>query len=165
MEIINSKENKKVKEARKLFQKKYRDKTGHYLIEGFHLLEEALASNAEIVTIFVAASKADRVSADRMVVVSDDVLKTLSDEETPQGVVAEVVKSLQSVDFSGNRYLVLENVQDPGNVGTLIRTADAAGFDTVICVGQTADIYSPKVLRSAQGSTFHLSIQTYSELP
>ncbi|MDR0300477.1 MAG: RNA methyltransferase, partial [Streptococcaceae bacterium] len=171
--IITSKDNNRVKEARKLLQKKYRDKSASYLIEGFHLFEEAVKSGAEIRQLFVEEGKENRLQGfelelENCFVVTENVLKSLSETESPQGLVAELVRKELQVDFETNlegKILILENAQDPGNVGTLIRTADAAGFDTVICVGQTADIYSPKVLRSAQGSTFHLSIQTYSELP
>jgi len=151
MEIIQSKDNSRIKTARKLLQKKYRDKSGSYLIEGFHLLEEARKAGAEIRQVFVEKGKGT--------LVSHEVLKSLSDTESPQGVVAEVVKCEQApLSMDRGKLLVLENVQDPGNVGTLIRTADAFGFAGVICVGETADIYSPKVLRSAQGSHFHLPV-------
>jgi TrmH family RNA methyltransferase len=158
--IITSRDNLHIKEMRKLLQKKYRDRTGFYLIEGFHLLEEAVKSGAEIRKVFVEESKQNRVrKLPQWSAVTSDVLKSLSDAENPQGVVAEVVKTENlSEHIYRGKTLILENVQDPGNVGTLIRTADAAGFDAVVCVGETADIYSPKVLRSAQGSTFHIPV-------
>ncbi|GAB2026556.1 TrmH family RNA methyltransferase [Lactovum odontotermitis] len=157
--IITSRDNVRVKETRKLLQKKYRDRTGSYLIEGFHLLEEAVKSGAEIRRVFVEEGRQNRVRGlAHWNIVTADVLKSLSDTEKPQGVVAEVVKADTASVNLNKKILILENVQDPGNVGTLIRTADAAGFDGVICVGESADIYSPKVLRSAQGSTFHIPV-------
>lgn len=158
MEIITAKDNKKIKEARKLLtKKKYRKNS--YLIEGFHLLEEAVNSGAEILQIFVEESKYEAVAnLDKVLVVNTEVLKSLSDAGTPQGVVAEVAHQTQEVQLDCGKLLVLENVQDPGNVGTMIRTADAAGFSAVLCLGDTADIYAPKVMRSMQGSNFHIPV-------
>lgn len=84
-------------------------------------------------------------------------MKTLTETGSPQGLVA-VVKQSENIKISFQKVLVLENVQDPGNVGTMIRTADAAGYDAVFTSSDTADIYSPKVMRSMQGSNFHLPI-------
>ncbi|WP_081166006.1 TrmH family RNA methyltransferase [Lactococcus garvieae] len=164
MEIITAKDNKKIKEARKLLtKKKYRQKS--YLIEGFHLLEEAMNSKAEILQIFVEENKYDKVAnCDKVVVVSAEVLKSLSDTGTPQGVIAEVAHKSQEVLFNQGKFLVLENVQDPGNVGTMIRTADAAGYTAVLCLGETADVYAPKVMRSMQGSNFHIPIKLLDSL-
>lgn len=161
MEIIRSKDNSKIKNARKLLTRKGRKQSQTYLIEGFHLLEEAQKSGAAIRQIFVAEGKIEEVA--NALPVSDEVLKSLSDTGTPQGVVAEV--SLAEPE-KGNfeKVLILENVQDPGNVGTMVRTADAAGFSAVYCVGETADIYSPKVMRAMQGSHFHLPIFQAADL-
>ncbi|AYF99683.1 TrmH family RNA methyltransferase [Lactococcus allomyrinae] len=161
MEIITSKDNKKVKEARKLLTKKYRKNS--YLIEGFHLFEEAVKAGTEILQIFVEEGKFDKLSpvlTENLSVdmVSREVLKSLADSESPQGIIAEVKKCETEIDFSGSKYLVLENVQDPGNVGTMVRTADAAGFSGVILSENTADIYSAKVMRSMQGSNFHFPV-------
>ncbi|GAB2024261.1 RNA methyltransferase [Lactovum odontotermitis] len=165
--IITSRDNTRIKETRKLLQKKHRDRAGSYLIEGFHLLEEAVKSGAEIRQLFVEENKQNKVRGlldhASTSLVTSDVLKSISDTENPQGVIAEVTKSdKSSINYEG-KILILENVQDPGNVGTLIRTADAAGFDGIICVGETADTYSPKVLRSAQGSTFHIPVTIGSD--
>lgn len=158
MEIIRAKDNKKIKAARRLLtKKKYRKDS--YLIEGFHLLEEAVNSGAEILQIFVEEDKHKEVEhLDKIVVVSSEVLKSLSDTGTPQGVVAEVVRTKEHIQLDQGKFLILENVQDPGNVGTMIRTADAAGFSAVLCLGDTADVYAPKVMRSMQGSNFHIPI-------
>ena len=84
-------------------------------------------------------------------------MQSLSELPTPQGIIAVVKKHSLTVDLDG-AWLLLDNVQDPGNVGTMIRTADAAGFTGVVLGKGTADIYSTKVLRSMQGSNFHLPI-------
>ena len=87
------------------------------------------------------------------------MLKELCETQTPQGIVAEVAKQSQALPESlSGKYLLLEDVQDPGNVGTMIRTADAAGYDGVFLSDKSADIYNQKTLRSMQGSHFHLPI-------
>ncbi|MBY5022203.1 RNA methyltransferase [Streptococcus suis] len=158
MEIIRSKANTSVKEAKKLHQKKYRKSS--YLIEGWHLLEEARQAGVIIEQVFVLEDYVDRLAGlDNLKVVSPEVLQDLADSQTPQGVVAQLALPKQTLptDLTG-RYLVLEDVQDPGNVGTMIRTADAAGYDGVFLSDKSADIYSMKVLRSMQGSHFHLPV-------
>ncbi|MFZ2845980.1 MAG: RNA methyltransferase [Lactococcus chungangensis] len=154
MEIITSKDNTRIKHAKKLYKKKNR--ISSYLIEGQHLYEEALKSGANVKQIFVTEKFADIPDA---ILVSDEVMKFLSDAETPQGIIAEVSLEPASIKPEQlSKLLILENVQDPGNVGTMIRTADAAGFDGVILTAGSADSYSPKVLRTMQGSHFHLPI-------
>ncbi|HFI0150716.1 TPA: TrmH family RNA methyltransferase [Streptococcus suis] len=158
MEIIRSKANASIKEAKKLHQKKYRRSS--YLIEGWHLLEEARQAEAVIEQVFVLEDYADRVAGlENVKLVSPEVLQDLADSQTPQGVVAQLALPKQTlpVELTG-RYLVLEDVQDPGNVGTMIRTADAAGYNGVFLSDKSADIYSMKVLRSMQGSHFHLPV-------
>ena len=158
MEIIQSKQNASIKSARKLLQRKHR-KTS-YLLEGWHLFEEAKASGAEILQVFVLEEMADRVAnMAKVKLVSPEVLKELCETQTPQGIVAEVAKQSQALPESlSGKYLLLEDVQDPGNVGTMIRTADAAGYDGVFLSDRSADIYNQKTLRSMQGSHFHLPI-------
>lgn len=156
--VITSKSNNLIKKAKKLLKKKYRDHS--YLIEGWHLFEEAEKAGAEFLNIFVLEDYADRVSHFSMVTyVTPEILKELTDSKTPQGIIAELVMpSLPLENLKVGRYLVLEDVQDPGNVGTMIRTADAAGLDGVLISEKSADIYNQKTLRSMQGSHFHLPI-------
>lgn len=158
MEIIRSKSNNTVKQIKKLQQKKYR--TSSYLIEGWHLLEEALAAGARIEHILVVEEHADRVvQLEKVTVVSPEIMQDLTDSKSPQGVIAQLALPSQDLpERLEGRFLVLEDVQDPGNVGTIIRTADAAGFDGVFLTDKSADIYNMKVLRSMQGSHFHLPI-------
>ena len=148
MNIITSKANNVVKKAKKLHQKKYRSES--YLIEGWHLFEEALASQARILRIFALAEYEERLAAfSQTIFVSPEILSDLADSKTPQGIVAELAFEEQ-------------NVQDPGNVGTIIRTADAAGYQGVFISSHSADIYNLKTLRSMQGSHFHLPIYRVS---
>lgn len=158
MTIIISKANSVVKNAKKLHQKKYRKSA--YLIEGWHLFEEAVQAGVRIEKIFALESYRDQLAAfPQTVWVSEEILRDLADTQTPQGIVAVIQKEEVGLpDFSQGKFLFLEDVQDPGNVGTMIRTADAAGFTGVIVSDKSADIYSLKTLRSMQGSHFHLPI-------
>ena len=162
MTIITSKANSVVKNAKKLHQKKYRKSS--YLIEGWHLFEEAVQAGVMIEKIFALENYRDQLAAfPQTVWVSEDILLDLADSQTPQGIVAVVQKEeVGQVDLSQGKFLFLEDVQDPGNVGTIIRTADAAGFTGVIVSEKSADIYSLKTLRSMQGSHFHLPIYRMS---
>lgn len=158
MDIIRSRSNPAIKQAKKLQQRKYRKES--YLIEGWHLFEEAVAAGATIQQIFAVEDWQDRLADFPQVKwVSPEVLQDLATSPSPQGIVAQVAlpKPPLPADLSG-RYLVLEDVQDPGNVGTMIRTADAAGIDAVFISDQSADIFNAKTLRSMQGSHFHLPI-------
>ena len=158
MTIITSKANSVVKNAKKLHQKKYRKSA--YLIEGWHLFEEAVQAGVTIEKVFALESYRDQLAAfPQTIWVSEEILLDLADTQTPQGIVAVIQKEEVGLpDFSQGKFLFLEDVQDPGNVGTMIRTADAAGFTGVIVSDKSADIYSLKTLRSMQGSHFHLPI-------
>ena len=162
MTIITSKANSVVKNAKKLHQKKYRKSA--YLIEGWHLFEEAVQAGVTIEKIFALETYREQLASfPQTVWVSEDILLDLADSQTPQGIVAVVQKEeVGQADFRQGKFLFLEDVQDPGNVGTIIRTADAAGFTGVIVSDKSADIYSLKTLRSMQGSHFHLPIYRMS---
>ncbi|MGG5369931.1 TrmH family RNA methyltransferase [Enterococcus sp. AZ196] len=165
MKEIQSSKNTLIKETKKLQQKKYRQQTQTYLLEGFHLIQEAKAANVALKEVFINQRGLNEWSEwieenlSDYYLVSDEVLKVLASQPTPQGMiaVAEMPQEVSS-DFSG-AWLLLDNVQDPGNVGTMIRTADAAGFSGVILGQGSADLYNPKTLRSTQGSLYHLSVQ------
>ena len=154
MTIITSKANSVVKNAKKLHQKKYRKSA--YLIEGWHLFEEAVQAGVTIEKIFALESYREQLVAfPQTVWVSEDILLDLADSQTPQGIVAVVQKEeVEQTDFSQGKFLFLEDVQDPGNVGTIIRTADAAGFTGVIVSDKSADTYSLKTLRSCKAVIF-----------
>ena len=158
MTIITSKANSVVKNAKKLHQKKYRKSA--YLIEGWHLFEEAVQAGVTIEKIFALESYRDQLATfPQTIWVSEEILLDLADTQTPQGIVAVIQKEEVGLpELHQGKFPFLEDVQDPGNVGTMIRTADAAGFTGVIVSEKSADIYSLKTLRSMQGSHFHLPI-------
>ena len=124
------------------------------------MFEEAVQAGVTIEKVFALESYRDQLAAfPQTVWVSEEILRDLADTQTPQGIVAVIQKEEVGLpDLHQGKYLFLEDVQDPGNVGTMIRTADAAGFTGVIVSDKSADIYSLKTLRSMQGSHFHLPI-------
>lgn len=154
--VITSKDNKRIKAVRKLLTKKERTKAKQFLIEGEHLIEEALKWNANILELFVLENSEFNFDL-KTTVVTKNVMKSLSTLVTPPGIIAVVEMNTQTVD--SNRILALDGVQDPGNLGTLIRTADAFNFKRILIGKDTVDPYSDKVLRSSQGSHFHVSIE------
>ncbi|MBS4199923.1 RNA methyltransferase [Bacillus sp. FJAT-49732] len=163
MEHIQSTKNSRVKEWKKLLAKKDRDITGRYIIEGEHLIEEALETNDVIELILQENIKLPDswLTSDipPVTTISADISKIISDTKTPQGVFAVCRKKEHTIDLTKHkRFLLFDGVQDPGNIGTMIRTADAAGIDVVILGEGSGDVYNPKVIRSAQGSHFHLPI-------
>jgi len=157
--MITSVKNEKVKAWKKLHKRKGRMETKTFLIEGYHLLEEAYLSGWEINEIIVAENRELPIwsSGFPVIQVSENVLKEISQTITPQGVAA-VIGMKEVHEKEGNYFLLIDAIQDPGNLGTIIRTADAAGFDGVILGKGTVDLYNDKVIRATQGSIFHLPI-------
>lgn len=161
MKHIQSVNNPLVKEWKKYVTKKVRDKTGTFLVEGFHLVEEAF--KADVVMDLIISEDIDFPSWDYgdipVFIVTKEIVHHLKDTETSQGIFALCKqKSWEENVAKANTFIALDGIQDPGNLGTIIRTADAAGIDAIIIGEGTVDVYNPKVLRSAQGSHFHLPI-------
>jgi TrmH family RNA methyltransferase len=163
VKVIQSVKNPQVKQWRKLATRKERDKTGRYFIEGFHLVEEALSYKYEIEEIImeenIVLPAKWNMDGIPITIVTSEVAKALAETETTQGIFAVCKKrdSKNSLE-RGRTFLLIDRVQDPGNIGTMIRTADAAGIDAVVLGKGSADPYNPKVLRAAQGSHFHVDI-------
>ncbi|HWK24807.1 MAG TPA: RNA methyltransferase [Ureibacillus sp.] len=165
MKRIESPQNALVKHWKKLVTtRKEREKSGEFIVEGFHLVEEALKNKEQIMQLIVREGvdlpllwDIDNVM---MVEISESIATELAETETSQGVFAHC-KQLNvgtEVNSSWTKLLLVDAVQDPGNIGTMIRTADAAGIDAVVLGKGCADAYNPKTLRSAQGSHFHIPI-------
>ena len=153
--VIESLDNKKIKNLRKLKQKKYRDKMKMYLIEGIHLVKEAYKSKDLLEVILLSDEKIDMDV--NKVYVTKDVLKSLSELDTPYNIIG-VCKYKDEDKNYGNKILILDNVQDPGNLGTIIRSCVAFNVNTLILSEDTVDLYNSKVLRGSQGMNFHLNI-------
>ncbi|HCJ4487560.1 TPA: RNA methyltransferase [Listeria innocua] len=163
MEQIQSVKNDRVKKWKKLQTRKGRDKTGTYLVEGFHLVEEALRQDGLVLELLVSSSVSvpeEWLKGDYDVFeISSEISHLISDTMTEQGVFAVVaISEPDMMLLYGKKLLLVDAVQDPGNVGTLIRTADAAGYDCVVLGRGSADLYNPKVIRSTQGSHFHIPV-------
>lgn len=162
-------QNPMVKAAAELKQKKYRQQQGLFLAEGLRTVEEAVRYGA-VQSIFYTAIEDDRTRAVleeaaakqiKLVCVSDKVLKKIADTETPQGIIAVCERRSKRLDdflASGKMLLVLDRVTDPGNIGTMLRTADAAGVGGLLLLQGCADIYAPKTVRASMGSLFHLPV-------
>ena len=167
MREITSKDNKIFRHALSLKTKKYRDRNGEYLIEGPNLLKEALKEEIDVEAVFVRPEMTDEEAGiieegpelDRKTfILSNRLFDELKDTETSQGIVTVVRKRQDPYPKGkpGGNYVVLDRLQDPGNIGTILRTADAAGYEMAVFMKGTADPYSPKVVRSATGSLFRL---------
>lgn len=162
---IKSKDNRIYKECQKLGQKKYRDQEGKYLIEGPNLIEEAVTNHVEIqCVIFDGKKEWETVPGTDNYTMDHKLFEKISQTETSQGVLAIVKKNIynekrlmEEIQEGGN-LLVLDRLQDPGNIGTIIRTAEGAGYSAIVSVKGTADIYSPKTVRAAAGSVFRIPI-------
>ena len=152
--IITSLDNDNVKKWKKLCKKKYRDEFGIYLVEGEHLVEEAYKSG---VLDKVIVLDGESYSYDNIIYVSYEVMKAISSLDTPNRIMG-VCKKKESSELVGKRYLLLDGVQDPGNLGTIVRSAVAFNIDTIVLSDDTVDLYNPKVLRSTQGMIFHTNI-------
>jgi TrmH family RNA methyltransferase len=175
--VIDNPRSPRVRAVAKLAKRSAREDTGLFLVEGPQAVAEALAFHFELVVeLYLTRAALDRytdiaqAAVDGGVdveTVSDHVLETMADTVTPQGVVAVCRQFPVSVselvahgrDGHGSRLVaILDEVRDPGNAGTIIRAADAAGADGVIFTGNSVDAYNPKVVRSTTGSLFHLPI-------
>ena len=165
-EHITSLKNAKVTTWKSLKDRKGRKETGCFLVEGRKMVEEALASAFPVDAILVDADRAAEFSLPGHIpvfIMPSHVLAAVCDTKTPQGIAAVV--RMAGVQLTGSRLVAMDGVQDPGNVGTIIRTADAAGFDGVILSTQCADVFSPKVLRATMGSIFRMGIRVTDDLP
>lgn len=162
MHVIQSIKNEKVKKWKKLLTKKGREKSGLFLVEGEHLVEEAhrarLIEELIITEQFLSRLDSSYLDEYETYQISREVEKVISDTETPQGIFAICRQLAKPVNVTGKRFLLIDAVQDPGNIGTMLRTADACGIDMVVLGEGCADLYNAKVLRAAQGSHFHLPI-------
>ena len=166
METLTSLKNPKVAAWRSLRDKKGREEQHAFLVEGVRMVREALASSFPVRTVLLREDyRPDFPIPDQVpcFLLSEPVFNSVCDTKTPQGIAA--VLSPESKEASGSRLLALDGVQDPGNVGTIIRTADAAGFDGVLFSPDCADLFSPKVLRSTMGSIFRLGFSFPPSLP
>ncbi len=155
--VITSLENEKVKNLIRLNKKKYRDITSLYLVEGDHLVMEAFKSG--VLEEVILEENNDFSIEMPITYVSSKIINAISSVETPTNIIG-VCKKKSSNQIVGNKILLLDELQDPGNLGTIIRSAVAFNIDTIILSENTVDLYNPKVIRATQGMMFHTNIIT-----
>jgi TrmH family RNA methyltransferase len=176
--MIDNPRSPRVRAVAKLAKRDARSQTGLFLLEGPQAVTEALSFRPELVVdLFATPTALERYSSIAGAAVaagieaefvSEHVLEAMADTVSPQGIVAVCRQFPTSVKeiLAGSPKLIaiLEEVRDPGNAGTIIRAADAAGADAVILTGRTVDLYNPKVVRATTGSLFHLPVAVGAEL-
>ncbi len=157
---INSLQNAQVKKWAKLKQKKYRDAYGLFIVEGMHLIEEA--HKAGLIEQILCLKDAPHPFQDEpCIYVTKAILDKVTDSVSGSSIAA-ICHFPTSKAFSFKRWILLDHIQDPGNIGTIIRTAYSFGYDAVFLSQGCADPYSEKVIRSTQGALFHLHLETTS---
>lgn len=170
-DVITSLDNPVIKLARSLFQRKNRKFYGMFLVEGEKFVKEAIINDVGIDKIFVEESCLSKYNEMlqnvncQIVVVSQKVLDSLTETISPQGIIAQV-EMMKSLDFVPTKsFIVLDGIQDPGNMGTIIRTAIATNTTDIILIN-TVDVFNPKVVRSSAGTLFHANFYplTHEEL-
>ena len=170
MQIITSKDNEIIKNIRKLKEKKYRDANNEYLIEGIKLIKEAVEEKAKIKLIVVCEESIEDGDIDQKLLyeiakydciyVNKKVFSILTDVQNPQGILAVIEKknNEENINYKEDIIVVLDGIQDPGNLGTILRTIDSVGLSQVIVSKETADSYNPKVVRSTMGAIFRVNV-------
>ena len=180
-EVIRSRQNRLVKLVCSLERKKSRQECGLFRFDGIKLCLEAIAKGIEPEYIFVSESRLDemreKLGEKEMVVVSDEVFSKISEEKSPEGIIT-VARRLDGLHktarfascgefdvFVGEseKVFLLEAIRDPGNLGTIIRTAASLGIDRIVMTADCADIYNPKTIRAAMGALFMLRTDTIEE--
>lgn len=170
MQVITSKDNEVIKSIRKLKDKKYREQENKYLVEGIKLIEEAVEENADIDTIVVCEDCVKdgtieqklmfEIAKHNCIYVSEKVFNAVTEVTNPQGILAVINKENkeENIDYNQDMIVVLDGIQDPGNLGTILRTVDSVGLNQTIISKQTADAYNPKVVRSTMGAIFRVKV-------
>ena len=170
MNIISSKDNELVKNIKKLKDKKYRDLENVYIVEGIKMVKEAILENASIKQIIICddCEKSDLISKEMMyeiakydcIYVTNKIFKYITEVQTPQGVMAIIEKNNKDKEINYNEDIIvaLDDIQDPGNLGTILRTVDSIGLSQILVSKGTADPYNPKVVRSTMGAIYRVKV-------
>ena len=167
MDKITSIKNDKIKNLRKLYQKKYRKQKGQFILEGLRLTRGSYNAGANLDTIYITKDFYNNLikneaflinNQDKIVFVSNKLIKEVADTENPQDIITVVNEpNFNEKQVLSKEYiLILDRVQDPGNMGTIIRTAVAAGFQSLIITKGSVDVFNLKVLRSTMGAIYSI---------
>ena len=169
--LITSRNNDLIKKVKSLNDKKYRNQYNQFIIEGEKMINEAIKEKIKIEYVFIEEGYNwgnNEFDSEKIIYVSSSVMEILSSLKNSPGVLAVAEKlpnrSVEEIDLSGEElFLIIDNVQDPGNIGTIIRTADSIGLKNIFIKEGSCDIYNPKVLRSTMGSIFRVECLTFSD--
>ena len=153
--LITSLENERIKGYVKLKERKYRKKTKTFIVEGFHSVLEAYKSG-NIIELIIEKDVALPFDVPT-IYVTKEIINKISSVDAPTNIMALCKMKEEKIEY-GNKILLLDNVQDPGNLGTIIRSAAAFDIDSIVLSSDTVDMYNPKVVRSTQGMLFHIPI-------
>lgn len=172
---IISRDNKRIKYAAKLLNSaKFRSENKQFVIEGIRLCEDALLSGVFIKQVFFTKKAKIKYSTiiDKIIdasensnLVEDEILKLISDTQNPQGIVCICEMNNDCKEIARKHILALEDINDPSNMGTILRTAEAFGFDSIVISKNCCDIYNPKVLRGSMGAVFRIKFKTVISMP
>ncbi|QEK13639.1 23S rRNA (guanosine(2251)-2'-O)-methyltransferase RlmB [Crassaminicella thermophila] len=178
MNNIYSHDNATIKHIRQLTKRKYRQKNSQYIVEGIRIVRDAIENNKKIECVLFCEKLYETSGGEELIKnlieknikiyqVPNKIFMEICDTQNPQGIIAVLPYELYNLDQVLNEgkglFLVLDRIQDPGNLGTIIRTADAAGFDAVLLTKGCVDLYNLKTIRSTMGSVFHLPIINVGE--
>ena len=168
MQVITSKDNEKIKQIKKLKEKKYRDFENCFIVEGIKMVKEAIDENQNIRSIIVCEDCVNdgtieaklllKIAKFNCIYVSKNVFEGISEVNSPQGILAVVEKNNKDsmINYNEDIIVILDNLQDPGNLGTILRTIDSANLKQVVVTKNTVDSYNPKVVRSTMGAIFRV---------
>ena len=161
--IISSKANPIIKKISSLAEKKYRKMYGLFIVESVKAVDECLSSGMQVEDIVCTQDLSDKY--ENAIIVTDELFERISTEKSPQGVLAVVKLPQNKISAPQGSCLLLDRLQDPGNIGTIIRTANAAGYTDIYLVN-CADAYSPKAVRASMGGVFYVNLYegTYDEV-
>lgn len=167
--LITSKDNETIKHIRKLKEKKYRDEFNEYIVEGVKLINEAIQEKCDIKTIIVCdncnkeainTNSMYEIAKHNCLYVDEKVFNTITEVKNPQGILAVIGKEKENkeIDYKQDVIIVLDDIQDPGNLGTILRTIDSAGLNQVVLSKKSGDVYNSKVIRSTMGAIFRVNV-------
>lgn len=167
--LITSKDNETIKHIRKLKEKKYRDEYEEYVIEGIKLINEAIQEKANVKTIIVCdncnkeainQSLMYEVAKQNCIYVDEKVFNTITEVKNPQGILAVIEKDKKEkeINYKEDLIVVLDDIQDPGNLGTILRTVDSVGLSQIVVSNKSGDVYNSKVVRSSMGAIFRVNV-------
>ena len=170
MQVITSKDNEIIKNIKKLKEKKYRDQENKFIVEGIKMVQEALTEQAKISKIVICEDCINdgtisqellyEIAKQDCIYVSEKVFQSITDVTNPQGILAVLEKENgeDKILYDEDIIVVLDGIQDPGNLGTILRTLDSVNLKQIILSEQTADPYNPKVVRSTMGAIYRVNM-------